>query len=158
MAATEADRLLRSAQRDRRMARRLVLLTPAGVGVRELLPLRAVPTCIESRWDDLAASLKERFPKTAALMHEVEQDVLAFRHFPEPPLEKIWSANLVERVHEAIMRRTYVVGIVPNDHAVTGLVGMVLLEHHEHRQLEGRRRCSGLDHLGRPAPGKALAA
>ena len=44
---------------------------------------------IESRWDDLAASLAERFPKAAALMNEVKEDVLAIRHFPkhhEPPL------------------------------------------------------------------------
>ncbi len=37
---------------------------------------------IESRWDDLAASLADRFPKAAALMHEAKEDVLAFRHFP----------------------------------------------------------------------------
>jgi len=41
---------------------------------------------IESRWDDLAASLAERFPKAAALMHEAKEDVLAFRPFPQGPL------------------------------------------------------------------------
>jgi transposase-like protein len=36
---------------------------------------------IESRWDDLAASQAERFPKAAALVNETKEDVLAFHHF-----------------------------------------------------------------------------
>jgi hypothetical protein len=74
---------------------------------------------IASRWDDLAASLAERFPKD---------------HW-----KKIWGTNLLERVNEEIKRRTRVVGIFPNDAGIIRLVGAVLLEHHEHWQLEGRR-------------------
>ncbi|MFM9101645.1 MAG: IS256 family transposase [Cyanobium sp.] len=94
---------------------------------------------LESRWDDLAASLVERFPKAAALMHEAKEDVLAFRHFPQLHWKKIWSTNLLERVNEEIKRRTRVVGIFPNEAAIIRLVGAVLLEKHEHWQLEGRR-------------------
>ena len=105
---------------------------------------------IESRWDDLAASLAERFPKAAALMHEAKEDVLAhscgedfvYRPFPRDHWRKIWSTNLLERVNEEIKRRTNVVGIFPNDAAITRLVGAVLLEQHEHWQLEGRRMFS----------------
>jgi putative transposase len=97
---------------------------------------------ILSRWDDLAASLAERFPKAAELMAEAREDVLAFRPFPQPHWRKIWSTNLLERVNEEIKRRTRVVGIFPNDAAITRLVGAVLLEQDEHWQLEGRRMFS----------------
>ncbi|MCS5706444.1 IS256 family transposase [Synechococcus sp. FGCU-3] len=97
---------------------------------------------IEARWDDLVSSLAERFPKAAELMLEAREDVLAFRHFPRPHWEKAWSTNLLERVNEEIKRHTRVVGIFPNDDAITRLVGAVLLEQDEHWQLEGRRMFS----------------
>jgi putative transposase len=97
---------------------------------------------ILARWDDLAASLAERFPRATELMLEAREDVLAFRHFPQPHWRKIWSTNLLERVNEEIKRRTRVVGIFPNDAAITRLVGAVLLEQDEHWQIEGRRMFS----------------
>jgi putative transposase len=111
---------------------------------------------IESRWDDLAASLAQRFPKAAALMHEAKEDVLAFRHFTKDHWKKIWSTNLLERAnvaprgalcnalhqtphsrrrHLSERRRQW----PPADFVYTRLVGAVLLEQHEHWQLEGRR-------------------
>ena len=97
---------------------------------------------ILSRWDDLAVSLAERFPRAAELMAEAREDVLAFRPFPQPHWRKIWSTNMLERVNEEIKRRTRVVGIFPNDAAITRLVGAVLVEQDEHWQLEGRRMFS----------------
>ena len=97
---------------------------------------------ILSRWDDLAVSLAERFPKAAELMNEAREDVLAFRHFPAQHWKKVWSTNLLERVNKEIKRRTRVVGIFPNDAAITRLVGAVLMEQDEHWQLEGRRMFS----------------
>ena len=99
-------------------------------------------TEILTRWEDLAASLAERFPRATELMLEAREDVLAFRHFPQPHWRKIWSTNLLERVNEEIKRRTRVVGIFPNDAAITRLVGAVLLEQDEHWQMEGRRMFS----------------
>ena len=97
---------------------------------------------ILSRWDDLASSLAERFQKAAELMAEAREDVLAFRHFPQPHWKKVWSINLLERLNEEVKRRTRVVGIFPNDASITRLVGAVLLEQDEHWQLEGRRMFS----------------
>jgi putative transposase len=48
----------------------------------------------------------------------------------------------VRSANSCIKRRTRVVGIFPNDAAISGLVGAVLLEQHEHWQLEGRRMVS----------------
>jgi len=97
---------------------------------------------IESRWDDLAASLADRFPKAAALIHEAREVVRAFRHFPKDHWRKAWNTNQLERANEEPKRRTRVVGIFPNDAAIVRLVGAVLLEQHEHWQLEGRRMFS----------------
>lgn len=45
----------------------------------------------------------------------------------------------MERVNEEIKHRTRVVGVFPNDASIIRLLGTVLLEQHEHWQLEGRR-------------------
>jgi transposase-like protein len=93
---------------------------------------------ILARWDDLSGYLAERFPGVAELMAVAREDVLAFRHFPQQHWKKLLSTNLLERVNEEIKRHTRVLGIFPNDAAITRLVGAVLLEHDEHWQLEGR--------------------
>jgi putative transposase len=59
-------------------------------------------------WDDLAASLAERFPKAAELMHKAREDVLAYRHFSQHHWRKIWSTNLLERVNEEIIHAQYI--------------------------------------------------
>jgi putative transposase len=112
---------------------------------------------ILSRWDDLAASLAERVPRAAELMAEAREDVLAFRHFPQHHWRKIWSTNLLELVNEEIKHRTRVVGILPNDAAITRLVGAVLLEQDEHWQLAGRKMVSAQSMAAIPAL-DALAA
>mgnify|MGYP003330907686 CR=1 FL=1 len=84
----------------------------------------------------------EPLPRVAELLEGAEEDLLAFYRFPAAHWSKLRSTNPLERLNKEIGRRSDVVGIFPNDAAITRLVGAVLLEQDEHWQLEGRRMVS----------------
>ena len=71
----------------------------------------------------VADQLREKFPKLAVLMDDAESDVLAFMSFPKSHRVQIHSTNPLERLNAEIKRRTNVVGIFPNEPAITRLVG-----------------------------------
>ena len=48
--------------------------------------------------------------------------------FPREHRAKVHSTNPIERLNGEIKRRTDVVGILPNEAAITRLVGAILLE------------------------------
>ena len=90
------------------------------------------------QWRSVADQLRERFPKLADMMDEAETDVLAFMSFPKAHRVQIHSTNPLERLNAEIKRRTNVVGIFPNEAAITRLVGAMLLEQNDEWALKRR--------------------
>jgi putative transposase len=91
-----------------------------------------------AQWRTVADQLRTKFPKLAALMDKSEADVLSFMSFPKAHRLQIHSTNPLERLNAEIKRRTDVVGIFPNDAAITRLVGALLLEQNDEWQLQRR--------------------
>ena len=120
-------------------------LAHAGKGQRQMV-LAMINTAFaqdtaesaKAQWRIVADQLREKFPKLAALMDEAETDVLAFMSFPKAHRVQIHSTNPLERLNAEIKRRTDVVGIFPNDAAITRLAGALLLEQNDEWQLERR--------------------
>ena len=120
-------------------------LAHAGKGQRQMV-LAAINTAFtqesfetaSKQWRAVADQLREKFPKLSQLMDDAEADVLAFMSFPKAHRTQIHSTNPLERLNAEVKRRTDVVGIFPNEAAITRLVGALLLEQNDEWQLQRR--------------------
>ena len=120
-------------------------LAHAGKGQRQMVLAlintifaQETPEAASDQWRAVADQLRERFPKLAEMMDDAEPDVLAFMSFPKAHRTQIHSTNPLERLNAEIKRRTNVVGIFPNEAAITRLVGAMLLEQNDEWQLKRR--------------------
>jgi transposase-like protein len=86
------------------------------------------PEAASQQWRSVADQMRPKLPKLAALMDDAEPDVLAYMTFPKEHRTKLHSTNPIERLNGEIKRRTDVVGIFPNEAAITRLIGAILME------------------------------
>ncbi len=84
-----------------------------------------------AQWRLVADQLRTKAPRLAALMDDAEHDVFAYMTFPKEHRSKLHSTNPIERLQAEVKRRTNVVGIFPNEDAITRPVGAILLEQND---------------------------
>ena len=86
--------------------------------------------------------MRPKLPKLAGLMDDAETDVLAYLAFPKEHRAKLYSTSPIERLNGEMKRRTNVVGIVPNEAAITRLIGAILLEQNDEWSVQRGRYMS----------------
>ena len=127
--------------------RNVLARVPKGASEMVLAAIRTIfaqpdQSAVRDQFDEIVVKLEPRFPAVAAMLAEAREDLLAFTAFPVSHWRKIWSTNPLERVNKEIKRRTDVVGIFPNETAITRLAVAVLLEVHDEWAIAERRYLS----------------
>jgi hypothetical protein len=94
---------------------------------------------VHTQHTEVVRMLERIHPKTAELLADSKEDLLAFTNFPRAHWRQIWSTNPLERLNREIKRRTDVVGVFPNPEALLRLTTMVLIEQHDEWAATNRR-------------------
>ena len=87
----------------------------------------------------VADGLRKKYPRTATLLEEAAEDILAYRLFPLAHQRQLHSTNPLERLNKEIKRRSNVVGIFPTTRSLLRLVGAILIEQDDEWAVADRR-------------------
>jgi transposase-like protein len=82
----------------------------------------------KEKWGSLIAAFEARYPKLAELMTRAEEDVLAYKVFPQAHWQQIHSTKPLEKLNKEIKRRTSVIGIFPDEATIARLAGALMLD------------------------------
>ena len=96
------------------------------------------------QWRTVTEQLREKLPKLAAMMDDVEHEVLPFMDSPKEHRVKIHSTNVLERLNKEIKRCADVVGIFPNEAAIRRLAGALLMEQSDEYAIQKSLHESGI--------------
>ena len=86
---------------------------------------------VEAQWRRVADHFRPKVPKLATLMDHAEPDVLAYMSFPPQHRTKLHSTNPLERLNGEIKRFHRGRRHLPNEAAITRLIGAILLEQND---------------------------
>jgi putative transposase len=64
-------------------------------------------------------AMQSRWPNASQILPEAEDDILVYMSFPVELWKRIYSNNVLERLHKEVRRRTNVVGVFPDEASVT---------------------------------------
>lgn len=84
-----------------------------------------------TQWRKVADQLRPKLPQTCRLPRRGRDRCARLHDLSAQHRTKLHSTNPIERLNGEIKRRTEVVGIFPNDDAITRLIGAILLEQND---------------------------
>jgi transposase-like protein len=97
---------------------------------------------VATQFERITDMLNHQLPDIATMLGSAHGDLLTFSVFSQSHWRKIWTTNPLELHNCEIKRCRDVVGVFPNDEAVTRLVMAVMIVTHREWRVSERRYLS----------------